>query len=117
MVARDMVRRLRPLLGALAAAALATFAVVILVPTASADRPAGEHATITVAARTGMATSTGQQVPRSHPPLVPAVAIGVVLAATLALGHDSLVGRHRRRLGDVGDDWRSLLLGAPPATA
>jgi hypothetical protein len=26
-----------------------------------------------------------------------------------------LVGRRLRRVGDVGDDWRSLLEGAPPA--
>jgi hypothetical protein len=25
-----------------------------------------------------------------------------------------LIGRQRRRVGDVGDDWRSLLFGAPP---
>ena len=27
----------------------------------------------------------------------------------------TLIGRYRRRAGDVGDGWRSLLLGAPPA--
>ena len=29
----------------------------------------------------------------------------------------TLIGRYRRRAGDVGDAWRSLLLGAPPALA
>ena len=27
---------------------------------------------------------------------------------------DDLVGPRHRRLGDVGDGWRALLLGAPP---
>jgi hypothetical protein len=44
----------------------------------------------------------------------------VVVAATAALfcaQHDRLIGRRQRRVRDVGHDWRSLLLGAPPALA
>ena len=39
-----------------------------------------------------------------------------VLAA-FALTASGLVGRRLRRIGDNGDDWRSLLEGAPPAVA
>jgi hypothetical protein len=37
--------------------------------------------------------------------------------ALLLARHDRLVGRRLRRLHDAGHDWRSLLLGAPPALA
>ena len=44
-------------------------------------------------------------VPTGELPLV--VMIVLVLAG--------IVGRYLRRIGDIGDDWRSLLEGAPPA--
>lgn len=35
--------------------------------------------------------------------------------ATLAAVLGFLIAPHRRRFEDVGHDWRSLLIGAPPA--
>ena len=37
--------------------------------------------------------------------------------AVFSLTASGLVGRRLRRIGDNGDDWRSLLEGAPPAGA
>lgn len=37
------------------------------------------------------------------------------LTLLLAVAGIRLIGRRQRRVGDVGDAWRSLLLGAPPA--
>ena len=37
--------------------------------------------------------------------------------AVFALSVSGMVGRRLRRIGDNGDDWRSLLEGAPPAVA
>lgn len=36
----------------------------------------------------------------------------VLVTASVEAG---IVGRYLRRIGDNGDDWRSLLEGAPPA--
>jgi hypothetical protein len=44
--------------------------------------------------------------------------LAVVVAATgAAAAGDHADRRLGRRLSDVGERWRSLLLGAPPATA
>ncbi|HZR13342.1 MAG TPA: hypothetical protein VFC33_08835 [Acidimicrobiia bacterium] len=50
-------------------------------------------------------------------PWEPAVAVAsVAVAAAFTLAHRRLhVVPSRRVLWDAGDDWRSLLLGAPPA--
>jgi len=53
--------------------------------------------------------------PSPPPALGGARSVGVVgLLFLLVIG---LVGRRLRRIGDVGDDWRALLEGAPPALA
>jgi hypothetical protein len=61
---------------------------------------------------------------RRPPSLIGALAAALVAAAALAaalavwsLGLVSVVVAARRRLEDVGDGWRALLLGAPPAVA
>ena len=44
-----------------------------------------------------------------------AVLASVALVGITTRGRGHLViGPRRRRIGDVGDDWRALLLGAPP---
>lgn len=40
------------------------------------------------------------------------LAFVVLVTASVEAG---IVGRYLRRIGDNGDDWRSLLEGAPPA--
>ncbi|MGH8999169.1 MAG: hypothetical protein ACRDY7_07235 [Acidimicrobiia bacterium] len=58
---------------------------------------------------------------RSHPALAAAPGMPLVVAAAVATpttarrGHRRLGRGLQRRLGDVGDAWRALLLGAPPA--
>ena len=60
-----------------------------------------------------------KQPARAIPPISaigPVVALVAFAMAGGAKGGGSavLVGPGRRRIGDVGDDWRALLLGAPP---
>ena len=43
------------------------------------------------------------------------VPTGALPPITIFLVLAGIVGRYLRRIGDVGDDWRSLLEGAPPA--
>ena len=43
------------------------------------------------------------------------VSVYVLVVVPMVLA--GLVGPTRRRIGDVGDRWRCLLLGAPPAAA
>jgi hypothetical protein len=56
--------------------------------------------------------------PRVIPPVF-GILFAAVTATALALFGvaDGLVGRRRRRIGDVGESWRALLLGAPPMRA
>jgi hypothetical protein len=56
--------------------------------------------------------------PRSWPftPAVIATALAVGVATPRRRFSPSLIA-YRRRISDVGDDWRALLLGAPPASA
>jgi hypothetical protein len=46
---------------------------------------------------------------------IDASSIAAPLTLLLAVAAFPLIGRRQRRVGDVGDAWRSLLLGAPPA--
>jgi hypothetical protein len=49
-------------------------------------------------------------------PVTAALAAAATLA-TPSVRWPSPTIRPRRRIGDVGDDWRALLLGAPPVRA
>jgi hypothetical protein len=118
MVDRVMVLRLRLVVGVVAALA------VVLVP-ALASPPVGPapdelvDVAVTASEPAAVLTTIAARAPRPSAPiplaLVTVVAVTAVLAVTRAPRRpfDLL----RRRLHDVGDDWRSLLLGAPPALA
>jgi hypothetical protein len=104
--------------------AVAVFAIVALfVGFAGADATAGgEHAVNDfVAAPTrnlGIRSADAQHHARVIP-LLSALATLAPLTLFLAsvllrCGRVPLIGPRRRRIGDVGDDWRALLLGAPP---
>lgn len=118
MVRGDMVPRLRLVLGGLAAATLlALLALSVTVTTDTTPSAGGDEAVVAVtgtgAARAGVVEETSRTV------LLPValVGFGVAFVGANLSAIRGLVGRRRRRIGDVGDSWRSLLLGAPPALA
>jgi len=122
MVLRDMVRRLRPVLAVLAA--LAMLSLVALVATPATDAPAStmsassassdQHATVTKS--TSARVGTLQRLPSLPFGVVVALLALAVIAASPVLDRRR-TGLQRHRIDDVGDRWRSLLLGAPPALA
>lgn len=82
--------------------------------------------TVTAGEGTEVATRTGPTlirpsavpiVPRPLAPLTSTVTMAAVASILIALLLRRSTDRPRRCLDDVGDDWRSLLLGAPPARA
>jgi hypothetical protein len=111
-----MVTRLRPALGILAAVALLSVGSLSLV--ASDTAPSGDRHDVVAVAK---ASTAGSAAPTRAPgaPVVPLLALAVLmtLAGTGSTQVPALIGRQRRRPGDDGDDWRSLLLGAPPGLA
>jgi hypothetical protein len=118
MVGEDMVPRLRPLLVALATVAL----VVLAAPGTAAggsSEGADDGAPAVVVTQTSSARPLAARGARSASPLPLGVVLFavVVVAAGAAATVDRTDRRVGRRLGDDGDDWRSLLLGAPPALA
>ena len=50
-------------------------------------------------------------------PVLAALATIALAGIASRRGSVALIGPHRRRIGDVGDDWRALLIGAPPQSA
>jgi hypothetical protein len=95
---------------------VALFAVVVAVDAAAGDGPdtGDEHATLT---KSGLHRRAGVERDGNA-----GRGLFVTAAITLAVARRSaprrardLIGPRRRRVGDVGDDWRALLLGAPPA--
>jgi hypothetical protein len=117
MVGRDMVARARPVLGALLALLL------VLAPAMAVVGDLGLLESATSAA----VASIGDDVPadavalhRTPRPAVPSILV-LAAAALVVLLLAPLVrvrrAGERRRLDDVGDGWRALLLGAPPARA
>lgn len=112
MVGRDMVTRLRPPFG-VTALLLAVFAWGWL----SVDPPEShradhiEQSAVSVAAphpRSAGHTLRPQTIPFGL------ALVAVARVSVILLARDLLVGRWRRRVGDVGESWRALLLGAPP---
>lgn len=77
-------------------------------------RPEGGDAVVAaVRSSAPVITALAERLER-HVPTGPATTVSceiVIVAMTLA----GLVGPSRRRIGDVGDRWRRLLVGAPPA--
>jgi hypothetical protein len=114
MVDRDMVMRLRPV-----ASILAVLALVALPAIGSASVDGGRASG--AGAGAGLVIKSDTAVPRAPvglrvPPLlalVAGIATAIVMVVRLPAGA-SRPHSVRRCLDDVGDDWRSLLLGAPP---
>jgi hypothetical protein len=119
MVRGVMARRPPSLIGALAAAlvaAAALAAALAVVPPAAS--PAALARGGVVAATPARLAPAGRAA-APQPPRAPG-GLPVPVTAALAvwgLGLVSVVVAARRRLEDVGDGWRALLLGAPPAVA
>jgi len=97
--------------------------VALLVGVAVADATAtGDHAVndfVAAPARNvGIRSLEAQHHARVIPflsALAPLAPLILVLAERLLRSRRvPLIGPRRRRIGDVGDDWRALLLGAPP---
>jgi hypothetical protein len=117
MVVRDMASRVRPLLGLLAVIALGLL-FLAAGPTGSEEGRAADGLDIaTVAARVTPPTVARSTSPASVPRPMAALWVCAVIVLATAGTPMRLLHRLRRRLDDVGDDWRSLLLGAPPAPA
>jgi hypothetical protein len=118
MVNRDMVTRLRPALGVLAALALLIVSALSVAGASATSASTGRaDGVVTMVEVTLTRPAAVPRVPRPLAlPLAMATALALVaMVATYSL-HERL-SRIRPCLGDVGDDWRSLLLGAPPARA
>ena len=117
MVGRDMVTRLRPTLGVLAAVALLALGALSLTSSANRAPVADRHDLVAVAKASTARSVTPSRAPSA--PVLPALALAglVVFTGMGASRPHALIGRQRRRPGDDGDDWRSLLLGAPPGLA
>ncbi|HEY8543685.1 MAG TPA: hypothetical protein VIL36_01510 [Acidimicrobiales bacterium] len=62
----------------------------------------------------GPGAGSGDGVPRPTPGRT-VIPVAVLTAPLCLAPRRAPRGRLRRLLADVGDDWRSLLLGAPPA--
>ena len=119
MVNLDMVpRHLRPVPVLIAVLAAITLAAPYSAPATDAASANGDQhaavATAKIAPRT-----VADRAPRPAPPLVPVAVLsgGLASIALLLTRYDRLIGRRLRRVHDAGHDWRSLLLGAPPALA
>lgn len=114
MVERDMIR-LRPALLLVVVIAAIALAAPHSALGSSESSHADQHAAV-VTANTAVARAVADRAPQ--PLLALAVLFGgLAAAALLRARHDRLIGRRLRRLHDAGHDWRSLLLGAPPALA
>jgi hypothetical protein len=100
--------RARALVGVLAVLSLLLLALVSAVAT-------GDGAPATTSARTTLTSSIRTDRPAPVPPIsgAPAVLFAVLVLAAAAVA--VVLARHR--LDDDGDEWRSLLVGAPPALA
>jgi len=98
-------------------AALLAAVVAVAQHATTADRRGAVDA-VTVPARTAQPSVSAvaerfERLERLTPTgTVTALNLGVVVVAMTLAG---LIGPARRRIGDVGDRWRRLLLGAPPA--
>jgi hypothetical protein len=118
MVGGDMTKRLTSALCVLAALALSTVGLVVVSATALVPHSEAISAVISpTSAHVRSALTERDTRPLAPSGSAPGLALhttAVVLLAFTALG---LIGRAHRRVGDDGDRWRSLLLGAPPATA
>ena len=99
--------------------ALAASVLTLVAATTSGDpdqRPEGDAVAPSRAQRPALAPAS----PRDWrvTPLVGTTSQPVPwILGAFALTASGMVGRRLRRIGDNGDDWRSLLEGAPPAAA
>ena len=105
---------------ALAVLAAASLLSLLALKAASHVEPrANNDGHATIAAKAGQVRATVmERAPRPFPISV-AFLVGAVTiagAARWARGR-TLLGLQRHRIDDDGDDWRSLLRGAPPALA
>jgi hypothetical protein len=114
MVDRDMTPRLRLLFGALIAAALLMLPALSLAGT-DATAAIDDAMEMTALVDVGVTRPTiATRLTRLFAlPLAMAAAVSIIVAGIPV----QRTARSRRRLDDVGDDWRSLLLGAPPVRA
>lgn len=98
---------------------LAALAFVVAAPAPAASAEPRHDVTAVLTKATIHRTNLAVRGARPSPllPLVLTTALAVALVHGAARRHlaPSSVS-HRRRISDVGDDWRALLLGAPPAT-
>ena len=111
----SMTVRLRWLVGL--AVALAFVAVAGHVDTSAGSNPVVEHEAprAAVLPRPPLVVVSTARLPlRSAVP--PAPIAGLLVALTAGLLAVGVRARHARRITDVGGDWRSLLLGAPPVS-
>jgi hypothetical protein len=106
-----------------AVAAIAIVALLVVVATAGVAVATDQHGSrdsVAALTTTVRFRSVAVQQPARPFPLHGAFAALVALTAlglagtTLRSRRHLLIGPERRRIGDVGDDWRALLLGAPP---
>jgi hypothetical protein len=117
MVDRDMVTRLRPVFGVLAGLVLLVVSAFSLASADGSVASGAAHDVVTTVEGTVARPAAVSRVPRPVAlPVATAAAVALVAILAAYASREGL-GRVRPCPGDVGDDWRSLLLGAPPIRA
>lgn len=119
MTLGDLISARHELFGLLAAIALLVLPAIAIGLAGKSDGRASEPTIESAAATTD--TVHPATAPSAHKAPRVAVSSTGVLIAGLLLGGLTLLSRFLERpprpAGDVGDSWRSLLLGAPPLVA
>ena len=112
----QLAKQLRPALRLLAAIILVAGTATVVERIANEGRPKANTGGPAAVSNT-VHGAFGDLAPAPSVPAIPVDASSIFAPLALLLGVTAfrLVGRRQRRVGDVGDAWRSLLLGAPPA--
>jgi hypothetical protein len=102
----------------IAAAAVVSAVLVVRTPSPQELTKSDAHAAVLTKRTPRSTTTSGARRPRVVPPVFRIVFAALAVTALAHLGvADGLVGRARRRIGDVGESWRALQHGAPPMRA
>ena len=111
-------RRVAAVVTVTIAAAAVVSAVLVMRTQAPHELTKAEgHAAVLTKGPSRVTPTSVERGPRVIPPVFGILYAALAALAVALLGVDGLVGRTRRRIGDVGESWRALLLRAPPMRA
>src|SRR5262245_36150013 len=102
----------------IAAAAVVSAVLVMRTQSPQESTKAEGHAAVLTKGTSRSTPTSVERGPRVIPPVFGILYAALAVTAVALLGvADGLIGRTRRRIGDVGESWRALLLRAPPMRA